>query len=496
VGAHAAPDAHPLLSRGRRLGDEIRRLRAAFDGLNRAQIVAGYEAAVPFEVLRAHLAQAFAEADSGSGFLAGRVTFCALKPMRSIPFKVLCLIGMNDTAFPRCEAGLAFDLTARKPRPGDRSLRDDDRQLFLESLLSARETLYISYCGLSAKDNAPSPPSVLVSELLDYLNENFAAPNAEPCEKLVVTQHRLQPFSPDYFTEGSALFSYSRANAAASRMSLGTRDAAAAFAAEPLDSPDAEWRSVDWEKLADFLSHPARFFARDRLGLRLPSDCTPLDDREPQELHSLDRYAFEQDLTRRALAQIAPEAQLPIARATGQLPPGYVGAAAHQAMCSRATQLAEQIRAHIGSDPLPPVTVDLVIGEFQLSGTLRDLHPEALLRHRAATLKPRDLLQAWARAPRAPAQRAGRSLARDTALRPRGRIPLCACAEAAEVLADLLALYDEGLRHPGAALPARLAGFARRKLQPSARAKADPLEAARECWHGRRRQPGASEEHG
>jgi exodeoxyribonuclease V gamma subunit len=474
--------------------DEIRRLRAAFDGLNRAQFTGGYEAPVPFEVLRAHLAQAFGEADSGSGFLAGRVTFCALKPMRSIPFKVLCLIGMNDTAFPRYEAALAFDLTAKKPRPGDRSLRDDDRQLFLESLLSARDTLYISYCGLSAKDNALSPPSVLVSELLDYLNENFAGPDAEPCEKLVVSRHRLQPFSSDYFAEGSPLFSYSRANAAASRMSLGTRDAAAAFAAEPLGEPDPEWRNLDWEKLANFLAHPAKFFGRDRLGLRLPDDCTPLEEREPQKLHALDRYAFEQDLTRRALAGIAPEAQLPIARATGQLPPGYVGEAAHQEMCSRATELAEQIRTHITTAPLPPFTVDLVLGDFQLTGTLRDVYPEALLRHRAATLKPGDLLKAWVAHLLlqliAPADHPRETLlfGREEAYR------FAPVPDAAEVFADLLAVYAEGLRAPVPLFPRSSLKFAERKLEPSARAKTDPLDAARQVWHGYDKTPGERDE--
>jgi len=90
----------------------------------------------------------------GFGFLTGGLTFCALLPMRSIPFKVIGLIGMNDDAYPRQTQLLSFDLIARNPRPGDRSRRKDDRYLFLEAILSAREKLYISYIGQSIQDNS------------------------------------------------------------------------------------------------------------------------------------------------------------------------------------------------------------------------------------------------------------------------------------------------------------------------------------------------------
>jgi exodeoxyribonuclease V gamma subunit len=367
--------------------DAIRRLRAALEQLGKVQREADFTAPVEFAVLRAHLAQLLAESDSGAGFLAGRVTFCALKPMRSIPFKVLCLIGLNDTAFPRRDAALAFDRVAQKPRPGDRSLRDDDRQLFLESILSAREALYISYCGRSPRDNSEAPPSVLVSELLDYLEQNFGLTTGKLREDLLVTQHRLQPFHTDYFRAGARLFSYSAENARASEQSRLPRSAPAGFAAEPLPEPGDEWLSLDWEKLAEFLSCPAKFFARERLGMALPQECTPLEECEPLELDQLHRYSFEQTLTRRALAGEETADQLQIARASGQLPPGYAGDAEFAKMRTRTVQLTAEIRQHITGEPLPPLAIDLQLGDFRLSGTLRDRYPAALLRHRAATLK-------------------------------------------------------------------------------------------------------------
>ncbi|TBV82217.1 MAG: exodeoxyribonuclease V subunit gamma [Desulfobulbaceae bacterium] len=175
------------------------------------------------------------EAGSTAGFLDGGLTFCAMLPMRTIPFAVICLLGMNDGAFPRRETHSGFDLVANDPRPGDRSRRHDDRYLFLESLLAARRKLYISYVGYSLKDHRRLPPAVPVNELLDCLalmtatesevearagagvgagseHEAGDEANVAQCElarRQFVVEHPLQPFSPRYFQAGAGpLFTF------------------------------------------------------------------------------------------------------------------------------------------------------------------------------------------------------------------------------------------------------------------------------------------------
>ena len=120
-------------------------------------------------VLRSYFRQELSVPAGGQAFLSGRVTFCNMVPMRSIPFAVICLLGMNDTDYPRHQNRVSFDMIAAEPRPGDRNRRDDDRYLFLESLLSARRVLYLSWVGRDQRDNSFRPPSVVVAELLDYL---------------------------------------------------------------------------------------------------------------------------------------------------------------------------------------------------------------------------------------------------------------------------------------------------------------------------------------
>lgn len=185
-------------------------LKAVVRDLEKTGQDAGFRGRLSCDVVRQHLAKAFGHAAEGSGFLERGVTFCSMLPMRSIPLKVICLMGMNHEAFPRRDYTSGLDLTAMDQRRGDRSRRDDDLYLFLEALLSARNVLSISYIGQGIQDNAPIPPSVVVSSLLEYLDRSFVNPG-------VARSHCLQAFSPKYFTAGTGLFSYSQDNALAAR---------------------------------------------------------------------------------------------------------------------------------------------------------------------------------------------------------------------------------------------------------------------------------------
>jgi exodeoxyribonuclease V gamma subunit len=471
--------------------DELHRIRAVLEALGKAQIDADFTAPVEFAAIREHLLSALADTDSGVGFLAGSATFCALKPMRSIPFKVICMLGMNDTAFPRHDAPPAFDLAAAQPRAGDRNLRDDDRHLFLETLLSARDALYISYSGLSNRDNKESPPCAPVGELLDYLDTRFPPPEGGLRRETLVRKHRLQPFSSAYFQPGGPLFSYSRENWRACEQARIPRQAPPIFAAAPLSEPEPEWRDLDWENLAKFFGNPARYFARERLGLKLPSDTDPFDDCEPQTLPALGRFGFEDELAREALATGAlPPNGLHVARATGSLPPGYPGDSEYKTLRQEAGNLAERIRTRIQGGPLPPISVDLKFGPWRLSGVLRDVYPAALLRHRSSKLKAKNLLSAWIAhlvlqcvAPES-GPKETLLFARDAAFRFR---PV---EDPAETLRNLIDFYGDGLRLPLPFFPDSSYEFAKRTLGEREQPLAKNVEFARAKWMGANNDPG------
>ena len=152
-----------------------------------------------------YLTERLTASRSSQRFLAGQINFCTLMPMRSIPFKVVCLLGMNDGDYPRSIAPMGFDLIAKHGRRGDRSRREDDRYLFLEALLSAQQTLYISYIGRQIQDNRERIPSVLVTELLNYCEQGYGLSAQQ-----LITQHPLQSFGPELFQHDhhATLFSY------------------------------------------------------------------------------------------------------------------------------------------------------------------------------------------------------------------------------------------------------------------------------------------------
>ena len=166
---------------------------------------------IHLRVIRSYLGHALDLAGLGFGFITGGVTFCAMLPMRSIPFKIICLLGMDGSAYPRQSKLLGFDLMAKYPKRGDRSRRNDDRYLFLEAILSARRKLYISYVGQSIQDNSVIPPSVLVSELIDYIEQGFEIPRKDIRDH-VHTRQRLQAFSPEYFRNHKKRVTYSQDN--------------------------------------------------------------------------------------------------------------------------------------------------------------------------------------------------------------------------------------------------------------------------------------------
>jgi len=222
-------------------------------------------------------------------FLAGAVNFCTLMPMRAIPFRMVCLLGMNDGDYPRSPTPLDFDLMAGDYRPGDRSRREDDRYLLLEALLAAREQLYVSWVGRSIRDNAERPASVLVGQLRDHLASGWRLAGAGDLLTALTTEHPLQPFSRRYFEGDGALFSYAREWAALHRR----HGAAAAAPALPPFEPDG---ALPLETLQNFLRDPVRHFFVQRLKVHLDEEVQAQLDEEPFALDGLQRYQLQQEL--------------------------------------------------------------------------------------------------------------------------------------------------------------------------------------------------------
>ncbi len=463
---------------------ELQLLRHTLNDLRDKEAQASFDTPVKLEVIRAYLKSLLEQNAYGTGFLSGGVTFCAMLPMRSIPFKVICLIGLNDDAFPRDYQPLNFDLMARFPKIGDRSRRNDDKYLFLESIISARQKFYISYVGQSIQDNARIPPSVLVSELLDTIETSFAARDGNVLEH-IVTFHRLQPFSEWYFREGTGLFSYSAGNMVAAA-GAHEKKALPPFFAEKLPfTPEEaeEWHHLELDAVHLFFSNPAMFLIQRRLGIQLPDETYLSDEREIFDLQALDRYLVEQNLVKSMLAGGNPEDFKPIQKAIGQLPHGNVGEYHYAEISLDVQTFIRQIEKFSTTMSAAPIEVDLTAAGFHLSGRLASISDHGYVHIRYARRRVNDLLKAWvyhlAYGLTAPSHYNKNSflICKDSAIRfepVAGSLP---------ILEALLTLFRRGLEEPIHFFPRSSYEYAEQLLKKTA-PEACALSRARKKWLG------------
>jgi exodeoxyribonuclease V gamma subunit len=401
------------------------------------------ETAQEFSVLCTWLKRELSGLESRQGFLHGAVTICAMVPMRSLPFKVIAVLGLDDGLFPRQQKPWAFDLMATHPLPGDRSRRLDDRYLFLETLMAARDVLYLSYVGVSDTDGSLRAPSPVLSELVDQVKRTVAVASPQAFSQRFVTRHALQPFSPRYFTGDTHLFSFEPRMAAASRVvssaGNGSHPATAAFSA-PLPAPDSALLGVTLARLERFFRNPPRFFLRERLGVQLPMAAAALSDDEPVAL------ASHRELRRRLYE--APGLDAACLRAEGLLPAGVWGERLWQEEAGLVRRLRQR-RDGLDTPALPPVEFEWSWEDMTLSGQLGDLTPLGIVRVSLEhAIYPSDVLQLrLAHLVLCLLQPAGVAC-ESRLLGLRESYTLEPVDDPAAALADLLAAYREGLTQP------------------------------------------------
>ncbi len=116
----------------------------------------------------------------GSGdYLTHGVTIAELRPMRPIPFRIIYLLGMEEGRFPGRADTSPLDLRLKKRRIGDVSSSERNRYLFLETLLSAREKMYISYVSRDLQKDRVLSPCNVVTQLRRYIEEAVLPPDMD-----------------------------------------------------------------------------------------------------------------------------------------------------------------------------------------------------------------------------------------------------------------------------------------------------------------------------
>ncbi|HEU4515203.1 MAG TPA: exodeoxyribonuclease V subunit gamma [Nocardioidaceae bacterium] len=426
-----------------------------------------------------------------SNFRTGTLTVCTMVPMRSVPHRVVCLVGLDDGVFPRTSSADGDDVLARNPMTGERDLRSEDRQLFLDAILAARETLVVTYTGANEHTGALRPPAVPLGELLDTLDVTAA----EPVRDHVLVKHPLQPFDVRNLVPGelagSEPFSFDRAALAGAKAAREPREPVTTLVTGPLPARPLE--DIALEDLQAFFAHPVRAFLRSRLDVSSPLEAEETLDAIPITLDGLEKWAIGDRLLTAVLGGTDPATSVRAERMRGLLPPGELGARTLRAVEEEVRPLVIQAN---GLRQGAPRTLDVDIevgGGRRLTGTVSSIFGNRVVTVTYSRLAAKHRLRAWIDLLALSVGRPDESWTAHALGRGRAGTTRALSGpldhRAAGWLRDLVDIYDRGMREP-LPLPVRTAcAYAEASLIRRRGAQTDPLDKARKDWETDRFSP-------
>ncbi|CAA9353723.1 MAG: Exodeoxyribonuclease V gamma chain [uncultured Nocardioidaceae bacterium] len=437
--------------------------------------------------VRTVLAERLAGRPTRANFRTGNLTMCSMVPMRSVPHRVVCLLGLDDGVFPRTSGVDGDDVLARDPVVGERDRRSEDRQLLLDAVLAAKEHLVVLYTGADERTNTKRPPAVPLGEVLDVIDATVRIQDGARARDEVVVQHPLQPFDDRNFTAGTLRsdgpFSFDRSALAGARAAAGERVDDPPFLAAALPTPEPQ--PVELDALIRFLEHPLRGFLRQRLGVHLPDEGEELDDALHAELDGLTSWSVGDRWLRARLAGADPDTCREAEWRRGALPPGALGERLLTAVALEAEKLVEAAAA---DQQGPARTLDVAVAlpdEREVRGSVGSVHGQILSRVEYGGLKPKHRLRAWTQVLMLAASCPDESwrattLGRSKAMLMRSTLAAPAPDQARATLAGLVDLYDRGRCEPLPLPLAASAEYADRRRSGADQATA--LEKARDAW--------------
>ena len=405
-------------------GDDGIPLYAAFARLGTLE---GFDGDVTLQTVMDQVERGLGGHDFGHNLFTGAVNFCALREMQGPPFRVVCLLGMNE-GFPASEGVPSFSLLK-----GGHTARDEDRRMFYDAVLSARETLIVTFTGRSMHDGGDMPPSPLVRELIESVRTSTGV-------SAKIRLHPLRSHDPLYFDENPDFFSYS-ASAHGACLGLAGPKVPRTSVVPELPPPDSGFLETSVERFLSFFRNPCRFLLRERLGVVLRSERSSNDD-EPAELDSLQDYLLLLRLSDFPSESHASQA------ARGNLPPGRLGRAVFLRKKREISFFLDLVRRRL-SDALEyeSLPVSARAGGVSLHGSVPFLPGAGVVLLRPTKIKPKDRLRA--RIVRLLTDTKVTAVGWDSKARDLDVFE----PETGEGLEDLAALYVEGLSRPLPFLP-------------------------------------------
>ncbi|MDY0362431.1 MAG: exodeoxyribonuclease V subunit gamma [Desulforegulaceae bacterium] len=373
-------------------------LKKIFTDLKEEALASNSQIKVPFSVMYQRIEKIVSSSSSGYGFLDGRLTFCAMLPMRSIPFQMIAVCGLNEGDFPRSYFPPNFDLMARFPKKGDRHIRDDDKYLFLETIISARKYLYLSYIGNDIKTDSIIPPSSVLSEFTDYIEDNFISD--KNIIKQITRNHFAPSFSSAYFKfdnpleadSNGSVFSYSKRFMELSKDIFSEKKANFIFNDEPLKRAEESLSDfIDINSITGFFKNPQRFYLKIN-SIETGTNFEFFEDREIFNPDGLLNYLISNDLLNMFLKGNDEEICQMIMKSRNLLPYGKTGIIFYNKLKEEILFFLSILKTYLVN--MKKISLDVNFENTRVKGSI-DLYDGDIVLFRYGKIKPVNMIELW-----------------------------------------------------------------------------------------------------
>lgn len=440
--------------------------------------------------VRGLLERRWAAKPTRANFRTGELTVCTLTPMRSVPHRVVVLLGLDDEVFPRRTRVGGDDVLGRRPALGERDPRAEDRQLLLDATLSATERLLIFYTGADPVSGGRRPPTAPVAELRDAAQALLGADAPG-----LTFRHPLQPFAPENFDAAKLGRGVPYSFDAMALAGAHARQRPPTPPPPLIDGPltPVPAADVDLADLIAFCEHPIKAFLRQRLGFTVPPVEEELDGSLTVESDGLARWQIGDRMLTSRLAGANEAAFTGAELRRGTLPPFRLGGAVLGSISANVERLVAA--APTAADPGDTVDVAVDLGEGRvLLGSIPQVRGGRLVYVTYSRLKPQHRLRAWVEllALGAGLGAGGRGakltatvIAQGSA--GTGRSVLTLPEDPVSILRQLVALRDRGLTEPLPIFPQASEAYAQRRARGlSEQLAVDGARAAFDGTYGER----------
>jgi exodeoxyribonuclease V gamma subunit len=337
---------------------------------------------IGFEVFKHSFLEILEKETKAKSFASAGITFCSLIPMRSIPFKVVALLGMDFDKFPRKDVKLSFNLLDKQRRKGDRNVKENDKHLFLETLLSAEKYFYISYIGKSVKDGTKIPPSSLVDELVEYIIQGVATKD-EKLKDVLINAHPLHGFSQLYFN-GSGLVSYlsDEKYKLQGNIPVATKEEIA-----------VDFNEIAVTDLMQFFKDPIKWYFNKAFGIYYREDDLLLPDTEVFSIDKLSSWQINQDLFQ--LSETEYEQYFEKKSRQGVFPLKNMGTVTYQSMLSEIEPKKELIESVKKRALHTKIEININLGNAGIAGFLTNVYEDKLIAYTDSKIYRKHIVEAF-----------------------------------------------------------------------------------------------------